>query len=32
MRYMQEPWYPDNQPTPYVDSERILARFQKIFR
>jgi hypothetical protein len=32
VRYMQEPWYPDNQPTPYVDSERILARFQKIFR
>jgi hypothetical protein len=31
LSYMQEPWYPDNRITPYVDPDRILARFRQIF-
>jgi hypothetical protein len=30
LQYMREPWYPNNQPTPYVDPARILARFREI--
>ena len=31
LQYMREPWYPGNALTPYVDEERILARFREIF-
>ena len=31
LSYMQEPWYPDNRLTPYVDPDRILERFRQIF-
>ena len=31
LQYLREPWYPNNQPTPYVDPARILTRFQEIF-
>ncbi len=31
LRYLREPWYPNNQMTTYVDEERILRCFQDIF-
>ena len=27
----QQPWYPDDTPTTYVDTERIVAQFERIF-
>ncbi len=31
LQYMREPWYPNNQITPYVDDARILQRCREIF-
>jgi alpha(1,3/1,4) fucosyltransferase len=32
MKKLEEPWYPNNQPTPYVDHDKLLKRFKHIFK